>query len=56
MGARQVAGLRTAFHAQAFEQAPQVHFDRVLAGGQCPCDVAMTHAFVKHDRQLFLPF
>lgn len=43
---RQVARLGAAFHIQALEQAPEVHFHGVFADVQRQGDVAVAHAFV----------
>jgi hypothetical protein len=54
-GARQMAGLRAAFHVEPAEQAPQVNFDGVLTDLQLFGNVTVAQASVKHDQQLFLP-
>ena len=52
--ARVVQRLRAALDAQAAEQAPQVHLDRVLADVELGGDVAVAHALVEHGDQLGL--
>ena len=54
VGAGVVDGLGAALDAQAAEQAPQVHLDRVFADAQFVGDLAVGQAAVEHDDQLLL--
>ena len=49
-----VDGLGAALHAQAAEQAPQVHLHRVLADAQFVGDLAVGQAAIEHHDQLLL--
>src|SRR5262245_17049055 len=49
-----VQRLGTALHAEAAEQAPQVHLHRVLADLELRGDLAVAHALVEHGDQLRL--
>lgn len=54
MAARKVQRLCAAFHTQAAEQTPQVHFDRVLADVEFGRNVAVAQTTVEHDDELLL--